>query len=411
VYGTKTFTIKSSEIKDKGWIIFGWRSDGTYGPVVDPAKAEAWIGDMASSTIDIDPVQPKFVFDRTAGELTAATQGKDGLAVDVESTTIGVASSLDALGKGQTPGASVQIVTEAAKPRLGTELTGDALKNFVLIGQGQVYFYPYDANGFGANIRRPAEILDGQVVWPGEDFSFWGSIGPVDANHGFKSGGVIKDGKSDHTGAIGGGICSASTTMFNAAATAGLRILERHPHFYWINRYPLGRDATVYTNGVPGQGFDLRWRNDTKYPIIIKSWWTGRDRASSKNWIHIQLYSMPTGRTVAWTKADVKNVVKASDTTIYVKTLKPGQAYRAEYPTEGKDVTITRTVTDTATGAVIYKNTWVSHYTKVDGILQLGGTAPTSPPPPTPTPISTPTPAVTPTEAPTATPGRRRKLR
>ena len=41
-------------------------------------------------------------------------------------------------------------------------------------------------------------------------------------------------------GAMGGGICSASTTMFNAAANSGLQIDERHAHFYYISRYPVG---------------------------------------------------------------------------------------------------------------------------------------------------------------------------
>ena len=76
------------------------------------------------------------------------------------------------------------------------------------------------------------------------------AVGPIDAAHGYTMGGVIQGGKSDHTGAMGGGICSASTTMFNAAARAGLQIDERHAHFYYINRYPVGLDATVYSNGV-----------------------------------------------------------------------------------------------------------------------------------------------------------------
>jgi vancomycin resistance protein YoaR len=415
VYGTKTFTIKASEIKDKGWIIFGWRSDGTYGPVADPAKVEAWIEDVPSATINIDPVQPKFVFDVEAGQLTAATPGKDGLAVDVESTTIGVASYLDALAKGQNPGENVQIVTAAVKPRLGEEFTAD-FSNFVVIGSAKVYFYPGEANGYGVNIRRPAEILDRQVVWPGDTFSWWGSLGPVTTKEGFAMGGIIEGGKSDHNGAIGGGICSASTTMFQAAANAGLQIVERHPHTYYINRYSR-KDATVYSNGVPGQGYDMRWRNDTKYPILIRGRWTGGNRASSKNWIYFDLLSIDPGRKVTWSTT-VTNKVKPTGTTKYVKvaangmTLKPGQTYIAEYPTEGQDVTLSWTVTDETTGEVIHQKVWPWKYLKVDGLIEIGGPAPTSPPPATPTPAPTDTPAVPPepTEAPAAAP-RRRKLR
>ena len=397
---TKTYAIKAGDIQSKSWIMFGWRSDGTYGPVVDPAKVQAWVGDLGESYINTDPVQPKYRWDQTTGALTETAPGTDGRAVDVESTSIGVSSYLDGLAKGQTPASPVAIVTEAVKPRLGQDLSPDVLKNFVKIGDARVYFYPSESNGQGWNIRRPAEIFNGQIVWPGETFSYWGSIGPVDVAHGFRKGGVIKDGKSDHTGAIGGGICSSSTVMFQAAASAGLQIVERHAHGYYINRYTYpkkggpqtsasiyaGMDATVYSNGVPGQGLDLKWRNDTNSPVIIKSRWTGKDKASSKNWIYIELWSLPTGRHVTFNTGTPANLVKPTSTVVYgigSKSLKPGQKYYAEYATIGFDISRSRTVT--YPDGTSHTDVWKSHYVKVDGLVQIGGPARTSPPPPTPT--------------------------
>ena len=109
-------------------------------------------------------------------------------------------------------------------------------------------------------------------------------------------GGVIIGGKSDHTGAMGGGICSASTTMFNAAARAGLQIDERHAHFYYINRYPVGLDATVYSNGY--ETWDLKWTNDTPYPIVIRSYTTNGSRST----ITVELWSLPLNRTVTFAR-------------------------------------------------------------------------------------------------------------
>ena len=40
-------------------------------------------------------------------------------------------------------------------------------------------------------------------------------------------------------------MCSSSTTLFNAALRAGLQMGARSNHKYYINRYPLGLDATV----------------------------------------------------------------------------------------------------------------------------------------------------------------------
>jgi vancomycin resistance protein YoaR len=51
------------------------------------------------------------------------------------------------------------------------------------------------------------------------------------------------------TPGVGGGICQVSTTLFNAVFLAGLPIVERSPHSFFIDHYPIGRDATV--RGAP----------------------------------------------------------------------------------------------------------------------------------------------------------------
>ena len=158
----------------------------------------------------------------------------------------------------------------------------------------------------------------------------------------------------------------------------------------------MGLDATVYSNGATT--WDMRFTNDTQYPIVIKSWISGgRSQAA----IHIQLWSKPNGRTTVFSKPVITDRVAASDGTQYVPSLPAGQkTYRKEYPTPGFNAVVSRTVTD-ATGAVIWHNTWSSHYTKVDGLLQIVG-KPKPSPTPTPTPgAPTPTPgAPTPTPTP-----------
>jgi vancomycin resistance protein YoaR len=208
-------------------------------------------------------------------------------------------------------------------------------------------------------------------------------------------GGVIKGGKSDHTGAMGGGICSASTTMFNAAARAGLQIDERHAHFYYIYRYPVGLDATVYSDGT--STWDLKWTNDTPNPILIRAYST----YGSKSTITIELWSRPIDRKVSFSPEFKANIVQPGDSTVYVTNLKPGQQNRAEYPTIGFSTSRTRTVTD-STGKVIHTDTWNSSYTKVDGILQIGVAAAPPAPAPTPPPVEPAPPVPTPTPAPPA---------
>ena len=378
----KTWTITADQIRS--WIVFGVGPDGHYEPAVDPAQVEGFLAGI-SGEANIPATSPSVQFD-ASGKPKTLKVGNNGVGIDLGATTDDIASYLDSLATGGSVKDSIEVSVATISPAIKPV----DVSKFVIIGQKTITFFPGPSNGNGANIRVPARNLNGQVVAPGQQFSFLSAVGPIDAAHGFTSGGVILDGQSQHTGAIGGGICSASTTMFNAAASAGLQIDERHAHFYYIDRYPIGRDATVYSNGTTT--WDLKWTNDTANPILIRSWAT----RGSKSYITIQLWSLPTGRTVTWTgdnKASETNIVHATNNPPeYVTTLKPGKTYAAEYATNGFSVVVTRVVKD-STGKVLHDDTWKSQYTAVNGQIQIGVT---------PVPVSTPTPAPTPTPSPTA---------
>ena len=114
------------------------------------------------------------------------------------------------------------------------------------------------------NARRAAASVDGKVVQPGKVFSFNQAVKGWTADRGFLRAPVSYDGVlvDDY----GGGVCQASTTLYNAALIAGLPILERHPHTFSPGYAPVGRDAAVAYSGV-----DLRFRNPYPWPITIRA--------------------------------------------------------------------------------------------------------------------------------------------
>lgn len=114
------------------------------------------------------------------------------------------------------------------------------------------------------NIRLASSIIDGVVLMPGDRFSFNGVVGRRTKAKGFREAGVYINGQHD-TG-IGGGICQVSTTLFNAALFADLKIRRRSNHSLPVPYVPLGRDATVdYGN------LDLAFDNTYSTPIAIVS--------------------------------------------------------------------------------------------------------------------------------------------
>jgi vancomycin resistance protein YoaR len=223
-------------------------------------------------------------------------------------------------------------------------------------------------------------------VGPGETFDFWKAVGDVTRAKGFKQGGAIINGKTEPQGALAGGICSCSTTLFNAALNAGMKMGARRNHYYYIDRYPLGLDATVFKSDG-GSTQTMSFTNDTQYPVLIRGINT---RSGNIGYVTFKLYSVPSGRTVSISKATVKNIRRASDTTQYTSSMKRGTSKRVEYPVDGMDVW--RTVTVKENGKVLRRTLYYSHYSVITGILLVGtgGTPPKPAPTPTPAPSAAP---------------------
>lgn len=115
-----------------------------------------------------------------------------------------------------------------------------------------------------ANIRLAASKLDGLVLMPGDRVSFNGVVGRRTQKNGFQIAGVYKNGKHDID--VGGGICQVSSTLYNSAVFANLRIVERQNHSMPVPYVPVGRDATVDYGAI-----DLVIENNLERPIALDS--------------------------------------------------------------------------------------------------------------------------------------------
>jgi vancomycin resistance protein YoaR len=117
------------------------------------------------------------------------------------------------------------------------------------------------------NIHLAADLLDGALVLPDKMFSLNERVGPRTKERGFVSAPVIYEG--EFTEDVGGGTSQLATTTFNAAFFAGYPFVEYQPHSFYIDRYPMGREATV---SYPAP--DLKFRNDTAHSFVIATSYT-----------------------------------------------------------------------------------------------------------------------------------------
>jgi vancomycin resistance protein YoaR len=134
------------------------------------------------------------------------------------------------------------------------------------------------------NIHQIARDVDGTVVAPGARFSLNAAAGERTTERGYVKAPFIADGMI--VPSIGGGVSQLSTTLYNAAYFAGLRIDAHRPHSFFIDRYPAGREATLNFPDI-----DLTWTNDTATPVLIRT-------ASGASSVTVSLYGDSGGRRV-----------------------------------------------------------------------------------------------------------------
>ena len=196
---------------------------------------------------------------------------------------------------------------------VAAEKTAESLKskmfNYIL----GTYSTTYAAGGNrGSNIANAAARMNGTVLLPGEEFSFNKVVGKRTEENGFKSAPEYQNGTTV-TG-IGGGTCQVSTTLYSAVLYADLKIVSRRNHSMSVGYAPLGQDATV-TNG----GIDLKFSNDTEYPIKI-------DAIASGGKITVKIIG---------TEPDVERTVKITHTNVPSATGKSVKTIRTVYDTSG----------------------------------------------------------------------------
>jgi vancomycin resistance protein YoaR len=336
------------------------RTPDTINPVVNPKLILAAVKPLAKD-IERDAVDATFTYNKATAKFSVV-KSQDGRTFDPAKTADAVYAVVAARSSAFPP-ARVAPVLTAVKPELDTKAAQAAIKSMKKVSTWTTRYIVGESNGFGANIRIPTSILDGYVVGPGETFDFWTAIGPVTRAKGYRDGGAIIDGRTQPTGALAGGICSCSTTLFNAALRAGYDIVERANHYYYINRYPLGLDATVLIRN--GAVTSMKWKNDTKFPVLIRGY-------NGSNWTRFDLITVPLGRTVTFSQPTVRNVRQAKTVTEFTSSLPPGVRKQIEAEHDGMDVWVTRTVTDDKTKKVVHKETFGSHYGVVNGVILIG---------------------------------------
>lgn len=306
---------------------------------LDDARVRAW---AAAVAVAMDRPARSATYTVAADGSLVVVPSQDGVRIDVDAF---VAQALGELAKPISDATRVLSPTFVRDvPRFTTE-QAEQYRTGMRRAASFETFFPANLARW-KNISIGAAQFNNVVLAPGDTFSFWARLGPVTVARGYAYAGAIIDGRSDPN-VIGGGLCQVSTTMFMAVAQSGFQILERGNHDYYIDRYPLGLDAAVFDPGL-----DLKWKNDTAFPVLIRS-------SSSNIAVEFEIWTVPNGRSVTFSAPVETNW----------RDVAPDQPADSAFPpgvkVMGRDVTRVRTVAEN--GRIVHRDVFFSRYNPVWG--------------------------------------------
>lgn len=178
------------------------------------------------------------------------------------------------------------------------------------------------------NVKLALEKFNGFILNPHETISFNEITAPHTTEAGYKTATIIYNG--EFTDGVGGGICQASSTLYNALLLSGVEINEVHKHTLPVRYVPLGLDAMVseYTA-------DLKFTNTSDYPIYIKT-------SSNSNSVTVETFSHPLeytyktrSETIETIESPGDKIIEDTDGKYSSKVLFKGEYFRISYPKEG----------------------------------------------------------------------------
>ena len=358
-HGKDSWTIAGTSLAPL--ISFSTAADGSITPVFDESGLDPILKTLAKK---VNQTAQDAGLKLVGGHVVATGTSREGRTLDAAGMKAAIISEIGARQAGAAA-SPVAAVVKAVDPKLTTADAKAFAGKMRPISSFSVYYFVIVNNHWGGNIEAPATKINGTVVPAGTVFDFWKVVGDLHKLPGEGPGNAIEGGKITVTGAFGGGICTTSTTLFNAAFRAGMVPLARQNHNEFINRYPPGLDATVWIVGNTKQ--TMSFRNDTKYPILITRTITN---AGSRRWLTFKIWSVPNGRKATVTNTVIQPGERAVHRIVKDPTKPVGYRFFNNAAVNGAKVWTTVTIYDH--GKLHWQKRYFSNYPAVDGVTIVG---------------------------------------
>ena len=183
-------------------------------------------------------------------------QSVDGLKIDQKQ----LKTEFNKLFKAKSSKGTITAKTTVDKAKV----TVDFLKKNI-VPLSSAWTYSTNTANANNNMKVALERSNGAIIGPGEVYSFSGHAGNTNlASEGYMEATVISVGQ--YIQEIGGGVCQAATTIYDAAIYANLEVVERYGHLWCSTYTKSGFDATISYGSL-----DVKLRNKTEYPVFLET--------------------------------------------------------------------------------------------------------------------------------------------
>lgn len=323
-------------------------------------KKVSGLADQLAKKLDRPSQNATFQFDGT--KVVEFKPALPGLTLNQPVNTALILTSLKTMSEAKVE-ETVDLVVDSSAPDTSlAEVNEWGIKE--LLGRGESTFKGSIPDR-KHNIALAAGRINGLLVAPGETFSFNQMVGDISQATGYQPAYIIQSGRT--VLGDGGGVCQVSTTLFRAVLSAGLEILERHPHSYRVGYYeqnsPAGLDATVFAPSV-----DFKFKNDTQKHLLIQA-----VVDPNRNYLKFEIYGASDGRRASITNPRLwAQTPPPPDLFIDDPALPAGQLKQIDWKASGGKAAFGWTVE--RNGEVLYQKTFYSSYQPWQAVY-LRGTA------------------------------------
>lgn len=232
---------------------------------VEDEKVSA-IVEQEASAVDIEPVDATITKDETGFHVV---NGQTGYRVNENLSTLAVKKAIEEDWDKQNK--TIDLVVDVVQPKgkedelvMVKDLLGTYTTNFKSSG-----------NSRSGNVRNGVRLINGTVLYPGEEFSAYDAVNPFTEENGYYMAGSYLNGLVVES--LGGGICQVTSTLYNAVLRSELEVTERFNHSMIVTYVNLSSDAAI-----SGTSKNFRFVNNQKYPIYIEGY-TSEDKKITFN--------------------------------------------------------------------------------------------------------------------------------